>query len=101
MVQTGTIVDHSLNLIKEDDTFLPHLTGSNREKAFHSLAAILSTPNHIHKSFLRIARESGEVVRILAFRVQHNDTLGPYKGGIRFHEEVDEEEEEYEEATKA
>src|SRR5690606_26759851 len=45
-----------------------------------------------HKSFLRIARESGEVVRILAFRVQHNDTLGPYKGGIRFHEEVDEEE---------
>jgi glutamate dehydrogenase (NAD(P)+) len=92
MAQTGTIVDHSLNLIKEDDTFLPHLTGSNREKAFHSLAAILSTPNHIHKSFLRIARESGEVVRILAFRVQHNDTLGPYKGGIRFHEEVDEEE---------
>lgn len=92
MAQTDAIVDRSMQFIKEDATFLPHLTGNDREKAFKSLKAILSTPNHIHKSFLRIARENGEVVRIPAFRVQHNDTLGPYKGGIRFHEEVNEEE---------
>src|SRR5699024_10211322 len=48
--------------------------------------------NHIHKSFLRIKLENGEVIRIPSFRVQHNDILGPYKGGIRFHETVNEEE---------
>ena len=30
--------------------------------------------------------------RFKAFRVQHNNRLGPYKGGIRFHPEVEEDE---------
>ncbi|MDC3412030.1 Glu/Leu/Phe/Val family dehydrogenase [Terrihalobacillus insolitus] len=89
--QTGSIVQHSLDALMEDTSFLPTLKDSTREKAFTSLASILSTPNHILKSFLRIALENGEVVRIPAFRVQHNNTLGPYKGGIRFHESVGEE----------
>jgi glutamate dehydrogenase (NAD(P)+) len=90
--QTGAIVQHSLNALLEDSSFLPSLEGQSRKQAFTSLAAILSTPNHIHKSFLRIALENGNVVRVPAFRVQHNDTLGPYKGGIRFHESVNEQE---------
>lgn len=90
--QTGSIVQNSLDALLEDDTFLPDLQDETREQAFTSLAAILSTPNQIHKSFLRIALEDGKVVRIPAFRVQHNNALGPYKGGIRFHESVNEEE---------
>jgi glutamate dehydrogenase (NAD(P)+) len=90
--QTGVIVQHSLDALLEDTSFLPNLQESSRKQAFTSLAAILSTPNHIHKSFLRIPLETGKVVRIPAYRVQHNDTLGPYKGGIRFHESVNEEE---------
>lgn len=90
--QTGSIVQHSLDALMEDVSFLPDLQGETRKQAFTSLAAILSTPNHIHKSFLRIPLENGKVVRIPAFRVQHNDALGPYKGGIRFHESVNEEE---------
>ncbi len=88
----GSIVQHSLDALLEDESFLPDLKEQDREQAFTSLTAILSTPNHIHKSFLRIALENGKVVRIPAFRVQHNNTLGPYKGGIRFHESVNEEE---------
>ncbi|SDJ97790.1 Glu/Leu/Phe/Val family dehydrogenase [Sediminibacillus albus] len=89
---TGGIVEQSLDALLEDDSFLPDLQGETRNKAFTSLVSILSTPNHIHKSFLRISLENGKVIRVPAFRVQHNDTLGPYKGGIRFHESVNEEE---------
>lgn len=90
--QTGLIVQQSLQALMENTEFLPSLQGQTRTQAFTSLAAILSTPNHTHKSFLRIAREDGSVVRIPAYRIQHNNTLGPYKGGIRFHETVNEEE---------
>ncbi|WP_102348451.1 Glu/Leu/Phe/Val family dehydrogenase [Bacillus sp. Marseille-P3661] len=86
------IIRHSLDALMDDDSFLPNLKDKTREKAFHSLLSILSTPNHVHKSFLRISLENGSVIRIPAFRVQHNDTLGPYKGGIRFHQTVNEDE---------
>ncbi|MCG1021526.1 Glu/Leu/Phe/Val family dehydrogenase [Sutcliffiella horikoshii] len=90
--QTRMIVQESLDALLEDSAFLPELDGDARKQAFTSLGAILSTPNHLHKSFLRIALENGSVVRIPAFRVQHNNALGPYKGGIRFHESVNEDE---------
>ncbi|MBW3111427.1 Glu/Leu/Phe/Val dehydrogenase [Bacillus sp. MCCB 382] len=90
--QTREIVQKSLNALLEDQSFLPEVKGETRKKAFTSLTSILSTPNHVHKSYLRIPLEDEKVVRIPAFRVQHNNALGPYKGGIRFHESVNEEE---------
>lgn len=90
--QTGTIVQQSLHALSGDSTFLSDLQGKHRDQAFLSLAAILSTPNKVNKAFLRITMDDGDVVRIPAYRIQHNDTLGPYKGGIRFHESVNEEE---------
>lgn len=89
---TGAIITKSLEVLMGDQSFLPELKKDAREKAFRSLSAILSTPNHVHKSFLRISKDNGEVVRIPAYRIQHNNVLGPYKGGIRFHESVNEEE---------
>ena len=86
------IVQESLAALFDDPTFLPELQNEKRIKAFSSLTSLLSTPNHVHKSFLRVALENGNVVRIPAYRVQHNNILGPYKGGIRFHETVGEEE---------
>lgn len=90
--QTGTIVQQSLNALLDDASFLPSVQEQQREQAFKSLAAILSTPNKVHKAFLRIPLDNGDVIRIPAYRIQHNDTLGPYKGGIRFHESVNEDE---------
>ncbi|SDQ66092.1 Glu/Leu/Phe/Val family dehydrogenase [Virgibacillus salinus] len=89
---TSKIVQESLEALLDDKSFLPELTGKTREKAFTSLVSILSTPNHVNKSFLRIALENGKVTRVPSFRVQHNNILGPYKGGIRFHESVNEDE---------
>jgi len=90
--QTGEIVRQSLHVLMDNRGFLPDLEGVARSQAFASLASILSTPNRMHKAFLRIPLDNGKVIRIPAFRIQHNDTLGPYKGGIRFHESVNEEE---------
>lgn len=90
--QTGTIVQQALDLLMKDKAVLPQLKDSNRVQAFHSLGAILSTPNKIHKAYLRITLDSGNVVRVPAYRIQHNDAVGPYKGGIRFHESVNEDE---------
>lgn len=32
--------------------------------------------------------DDGSVKNFIGYRVQHNNTLGPFKGGIRYHEEV-------------
>ncbi|SHG25071.1 Glu/Leu/Phe/Val family dehydrogenase [Ornithinibacillus halophilus] len=89
---TVDIVNDSLNALMDDKEFLPELKGETRERAFSSLVSILSTPNHVNKSFLRVVLENGKVIRVPSFRVQHNNVLGPYKGGIRFHESVNEDE---------
>ncbi|NCU38389.1 Glu/Leu/Phe/Val dehydrogenase, partial [Candidatus Saccharibacteria bacterium] len=41
------------------------------------------TPNFVHRFAVMVGDE-----RFEAYRVQHNDRLGPYKGGIRFHPHV-------------
>jgi glutamate dehydrogenase (NAD(P)+) len=88
----GEVVQESLNSLLEDQSFLPNFKDEDRENAFKSLESILSTPNQIQKSFLRVPLENGKILRIPAFRVQHNNAIGPYKGGIRFHETVEEDE---------
>src|SRR3990167_9398033 len=32
--------------------------------------------------------DDGSVQVVPGYRVQHNDTLGPYKGGLRYHQKV-------------
>ncbi len=80
MDNTEAIIEHSLQALMKKEDFLPDLQGDARDKAFSSLLSILSTPNHIHKSFLRVTLRDDKVVRIPAFRVQHNNTLGLIKG---------------------
>ncbi|ALS79895.1 Glu/Leu/Phe/Val dehydrogenase [Planococcus sp. ANT_H30] len=88
--ETQKVIQESLDALLENDSFLPDL--ENRRQAFTSLSAILSTPDNLHKSFLRIPLDDGSVVRIPSYRAQHNNAMGPYKGGIRFHESVNEDE---------
>ncbi|MCX6733103.1 MAG: Glu/Leu/Phe/Val dehydrogenase [Candidatus Roizmanbacteria bacterium] len=48
----------------------------------------LVQPDGIHEFTLQVKMDSGENKLFTAFRIQHNDNLGPYKGGIRFHPNV-------------
>ena len=49
----------------------------------------LKHPRRILRANFPIKKDNGEVEIITAFRVQYNDDLGPSKGGIRFHQDVD------------
>jgi glutamate dehydrogenase/leucine dehydrogenase len=52
---------------------------------------ILMTPNAINEDQLVIETADGKMT-LLAYRVQFNNSRGPYKGGIRFHQDADIEE---------
>lgn len=49
----------------------------------------LSTPDRTIKVSFPLRRDSGKVEIIEGYRVQHNNLLGPYKGGLRYHPDVD------------
>lgn len=45
----------------------------------------LETPNRVIEISLPVTMDDGNVKLFHAYRVQHSDARGPYKGGIRFH----------------
>ncbi len=53
------------------------------------LQQILSSAQRTIQLTFPIKRESGKTEFIKGYRVQHNNLLGPYKGGLRFHPRVD------------
>lgn len=52
----------------------------------------LLTPNRVLNADLTIPLEAGGTGTFPAYRVQFNNARGPYKGGIRFHPDADEDE---------
>ena len=50
----------------------------------------LRSPARIHEFSLPFTRDNGDQEMISAWRVQYNDTLGPTKGGLRYHADVNE-----------
>ena len=53
---------------------------------------LLVTPERQVKVEVAIEMDDGSLGVYEGFRVQHNDARGPYKGGLRFHHEVDQDE---------
>jgi len=53
-----------------------------------SLAERLTTPDKSISYRLSLQMDDGTIRPFQAFRVQFNDDLGPYKGGLRFHPRV-------------
>lgn len=54
--------------------------------------AILSNPNRIIEVSIPVKMDDGKIEIFRGFRVQHCNLPGPYKGGIRYHPNVDMEE---------
>ncbi len=52
----------------------------------------LSVPDMVHKTELSVVMDDGSTKQFQAFRSEHNNSKGPYKGGIRFHPGVSESE---------
>ncbi len=57
-----------------------------------NLLEILQHPKRTVKVSIPIKRDSGKVEVFIGYRSQYNDFRGPFKGGIRFHPNVTEEE---------
>ncbi|MCD8484675.1 hypothetical protein LRY60_03680 [Candidatus Woesebacteria bacterium] len=53
---------------------------------------LLKKPQRFHETTLEITGDDGSTKSFRAFRSQHNDARGPFKGGIRFHQQVSEDE---------
>src|ERR1041384_1758961 len=53
-----------------------------------SAAERLRRPDRALIVSVPVMRDDGRVQVFTGYRVQHNDTLGPFKGGIRYHPEV-------------
>ena len=51
---------------------------------------ILITPRRVVKVEIVIESDSSQLLHFLGFRVQHSNTRGPYKGGLRYHPTLDE-----------
>ena len=49
----------------------------------------LGNPKHEHLTELSFQLDNGEQMRVPAYRIQHNNARGPFKGGIRFHHLAD------------
>lgn len=52
------------------------------------VATILAQPKNELIVHFPVTMDSGEVRLFKGYRIQHNNLLGPYKGGLRFHETV-------------
>ncbi len=53
-----------------------------------SLIERIKTPERIHSVSVPLVRDDGRVELFSAYRVQHNSARGPYKGGVRYHQQV-------------
>lgn len=64
---------------------------SNPER-FDAAIEKLKTPNSVLEAELEITKDDGSTAMFTAYRSQHDNARGPYKGGIRFHQDVTKEE---------
>lgn len=55
-----------------------------------SLAQSIERPYRVVKTDVTIELDNGQLANFTGFRVQHNNALGPMKGGLRYHPTVDE-----------
>jgi len=62
------------------------------KKLFSESISKIKTPDRIIKKTIKIISDKGKKLTFPSLRSQHNNVLGPYKGGIRFHPNVNEDE---------
>ena len=54
-----------------------------------NIRKILEVTNNEFVVHFPVRMDNGEVEIFTGYRVQHNNSLGPYKGGLRYHPTVD------------
>ncbi|MFC1625032.1 Glu/Leu/Phe/Val dehydrogenase [Patescibacteria group bacterium] len=62
------------------------------KKLFEKVISEIKKPDRVIKKTIKINSDKGKRLSFASLRSQHNNALGPYKGGIRFHPGVNEDE---------
>lgn len=91
--QSAREIFHELEEIYDEHNLYFRTIGSVLEAANaldvpHRLKLILSQPKNELMVHCPVKMDDGSWKLFKGYRVQHNNALGPYKGGIRFHPEV-------------
>ncbi|MGB0344618.1 MAG: Glu/Leu/Phe/Val family dehydrogenase [Coraliomargarita sp.] len=91
--QSAREILNELQEYYEDDNLYFQTLGSVLEAADildvpHRLKLILSQPKNEIMVHCPVQMDDGSWQLVKGYRVQHNNVLGPYKGGIRYHHEV-------------
>lgn len=84
----STVFENAARLVRETATLLDVDTRYKGQQ----LVERFIVPDKIIMFRATLQRDDDTMQCFLCYRVQHNDMLGPYKGGIRFHPQVDLEE---------
>lgn len=79
-ISSGKIVDHQFDLAAQYMELEPDMW------------ALLKTPYRELVVSLPVRMDDGRLSIFMGYRVQHNGARGPYKGGVRYHPDVDLEE---------
>lgn len=58
------------------------------QDSFDKAIERLKTPDRVVEGDIKVKMDDGSTKTFKAFRSQHNNSVGPYKGGIRFHQNV-------------
>ena len=101
--KTDKVVEVFLNNVKkksfQSETFFQALEEflldiveyyeSNKLYKQHSILERILLPDQVHKFKVNWIDRNGKINTNLGYRVQFNNALGPYKGGLRFHPSVD------------
>lgn len=87
---TGTEKQESMNLLTSTQSVIKDAL----EKLGYpdSMYELLKEPLRVLTVRIPVRMDNGEVKVFTGYRAQHNDAVGPTKGGIRFHPEVTEDE---------
>lgn len=91
--QTAREIFHELEEYYDEHNLYYQTIGSVLEAANvlnvpHQLKLILTQPKNEIMVHCPVRMDDGTWQLFKGYRVQHNNVLGPYKGGIRYHQEV-------------
>jgi len=81
---------------KKDSAFQKAVEQFEKAAAFSDLSqeqmTLLKKVDRVTEIQIPVLMDSGETKVFTGYRSQHNNVRGPYKGGIRFHQDVDKDE---------
>lgn len=63
--------------------------GARFSQASDEVVELLAQPARVYEVAIPVRRDDGSLTVFTGYRAQHCDVLGPAKGGIRFHPDVD------------